>query len=465
MPPLGLAYLAAVLDKNNYFVSVIDAYLYNYSLNQLETEIQKIKPDVIGITSNIYTAKFDIITAHFIKRKFPHITIIMGGPYPTNEPEKLVKNRYCDIVVTGEGEFVLLDLIKKLDKDEDWGNVESIVYVRNNQIIRTKKASAIQDLDALPFPAWHLFPPLKKYQNLRGVTRRPYVPIMSSRGCPFHCNWCTKSVHGYSFRARSPENILAEMKEDVAKYGVKEFAIVDDTFTLDKLRIKRLCVLIKRAKLNIILNFYNGIRADFIDESLLRFLYSVGINRITVGVESGDQQVVNLIGKALDLKKVKETVKLTKKYRMFSDGFFILGHPYDTEKTMEKTIRFPTEVGFDHAYFFVLIPFPGTDLFELIKKEGQFLINYRIGIESHIVEGKPVFETPNLPAELVYKKYVESYKRFYLRIPKIITLIKKYIQFTIKFRSFEVLRWFMSQILHLLKLIPKGKKILDKDPR
>jgi radical SAM superfamily enzyme YgiQ (UPF0313 family) len=457
LPSLSLAYLAAVLEKNNLKVQILDAHILNLSLNKIGDYIRQNSPLLIGITSNIYTAKYSILTAKYIKKNFPDVVLVMGGPYPTIAFEKLLMNRVCDIVVIGEGEYTFLELVQKSTKNEMWKNIAGIAYLQNNQVVQTPTRLADINLDSIPFPAWHLFPSLKKYINLRGVTHRPYIPIITSRGCPYNCNWCTKYVHGYAFRPRSAENVVQEMILDVQKYHVREFAIVDDAFMMDISRVKKIFILMRKAKLDVSVNFYSGIRADSVDETLISLFRQCGVNRITFGVESGNQNVVKKIGKALNLQKVRESVQIAQKYGLITDGFFILGHPYDTTKTMDETIQFAIDCGFDHAYFFVAIPFPGTELYQIIESQGKFLTDYKYGIPSHIVEGQPIFELPNLPAEIVQKKFKEAYIRFYLRPQKILRLSLQYIKWIIQYRSLEILRWLISQVFFLFQRSDKKK--------
>mgnify|MGYP002353279136 CR=1 FL=1 len=261
-----------------------------------------------------------------------------------------------------------------------------------SHIIVTSKREVIDNINNIPFPAWHLFPPISRYRRLRGVTKRPYVPLITSRGCPYNCNWCTKNIHGYKFRARSPENIFEEIKHDYQRYGAREFIVMDDVFTLDYMRVKKLCYLIVKSGMDIFLNIYNGVRADAIDDSIIKFLKAVGINRITVGVESGNQNIVNKIGKALNLKRVIEAVRLCRKNHLAIDGFFIIGHPYDTLRTIEQTIQFAIRADFDHAYFFLATPFMGTKLYDIIKTEGKLLYEFEKGSDFHIVQGKATCE-------------------------------------------------------------------------
>jgi radical SAM superfamily enzyme YgiQ (UPF0313 family) len=256
--------------------------------------------------------------------------------------------------------------------------------------------------------------------------------------------------------------VVNEIVENVEKYGVKEIAVMDDVFTLDRKRVKKICVLLLRKRINVILNFYSGVRADMLEHSVIKYIYAVGLNRITIGVESGNQKVLEQVGKGLKLSTVLNAVKLAKKYKLIIDGFFILGHPFDTKKTMEETIMFAKSADFDHAYFFTAIPFPGTKLYEIVKSQGKFLYDFSHGSNYHIVEGLPAFEMKNLYAKDVEENYYKSYVNFYLRPKKVLSLIEIYIRLILKYKSAQQVRWLFSQLLYLLEIAFKKLKGVKK---
>ncbi|MHA1896234.1 MAG: B12-binding domain-containing radical SAM protein, partial [Promethearchaeota archaeon] len=261
---------------------------------------------------------------------------------------------------------------------------------------------------------------------------------------------------------RSVENVIDEIEYFQKKYGIKEFAFMDDNFTFDEKRIYKFCYLLKKRNIKIYINLYPGVRADKLSWKMIRALKSVGVTRITVGVESGNQKVVMKIGKGLNLKDVLKAVHYTKKAGLVADGFFMLGLPMDTERTMHETISFAKKAGFDHAYFFVTTPFPGTPLYTLVERKGTFIAKYFLGIPKHIVEGQPVFIMGELTPELVSKKFKEAYLSFYFRIPKIIKLAKVYMTFMLRYFSFSEIKWLLSQFLFFFtKLHYKAPNLQD----
>ncbi len=453
IPSLGIGYIAAVLEKAGHIVNVIEAYIEKLPINKVFERIQVFNPQLIGITSNVYTAKFGFYTAYEIKRKFQSIPLVVGGPYPSAVPDLILEKGIVDFVVIGEGERTILDLVREIEHGSgNFEAVDGVAFLKDGKIIRTKPRERCEDLDQIPFPAWHLFPNLNKYKNLRGALKRPYLPILTSRGCPYGCIWCDKSVYGRRVRRRSVESTLEEIQTMIAKYGIKEFAVMDDSFTENYARVKELCLKILKNKLNISLNLYPGIRADTVSNSLLKLLKLAGVHRVTIGVESGNQEILYKIKKNLKLESVRKAVQLIKKAGLFCDCFFILGLPFETPKTIMDTINFALELDPDHAYFFIATPYPGTEMYDLIQKNGEFLIEYKMGVPTSIVDGKATFKFQKLDPRVVERLFKYAYKHFYFRISKIINLFVVYFKFLLKYRSLNEIRWLISQSLMLFKI-------------
>ncbi len=453
IPSLGIGYIAAVLEKAGHIVDVIEAYIEKLPITKVFERIQKFNPQLIGITSNVYTAKYGFFTAYQIKKRRQSIPIILGGPYPSAVPDLILQKGIVDFVVIGEGEQTILDLVREIEGNSgNFENVAGIAFLKEGKIIRTKPRSRIEDLDQIPFPAWHLFPKLNKYKNLRGSLKRPYLPILTSRGCPYGCIWCDKTVYGRTVRRRSVESTLEEIKVMIDKYRVKEFAVMDDSFTENYSRVRDLCFKLLKNNLKISLNLYPGIRADTVSRNLLKILKLAGVHRITIGVESGNQEILYKIKKHLKLEAVRNAVRLIKEAGLFCDCFFILGLPYETPKTIMDTINFALELDPDHAYFFIATPYPGTEMYDLIQKNGEFLIEYKMGVPTSIVDGKATFKFQDLDPRVVEQLFKYAYKHFYFRISKIIHLFVVYFKFLIKYRSFNEIRWLISQSLMLFKV-------------
>ncbi len=424
-PPLGLAYLAAVLEKSAFEVEVIDAFAENISFNELKKRLSQTKSQVVGITTNVDIIFHALWTAKIVKELLPKTIIVLGGPYATVTYESILKYKFVDYVVLGEGEYTFNELLTKIQENLPVESVRGIAFRNKNQIMRTQDHLFIEDLDQLPFPAWHFFPDLSKYKYFTLTARG--VPIITSRGCPNRCIFCTKCVHGYRIRYRSPENVFNEMKYCIEKYNATEFGIVDDHFGSNPQRVKKLCNLIMNSQLKIKFFLANGIRADVISRDLLDKLKRAGCWFVGMGIESGNQEVLNKIRKNVTLDQITESIEICKEFKMLVTGYFVIGLPYDNNNTINDTIKFAKHSKLDLAIFNKAIPVPGTEMFNLIEKHGKFTFpleeRFLIGMNTHY-EG-PFFEIWDLKREDVIKGHKRAYREFYFRPRKLISLLTK----------------------------------------
>lgn len=442
-PPLGLAYLAAAVEQAGHEIIVIDAAALNLNYSQLITRLKNETPDIIGISTNILSAAQSLVLCRLIRKQVPSIKLVMGGPWASAVYDMLLKKRYCDFVVVGEGEIAFTALLEKLEKGAIPSNIPGVAYLNNNSV-ELEPPCFIDNLDELPFPAWHLLPPPKKY--LFHARRNVFYPIMTSRGCPFRCNHCTKIIHGNKVRLRSIENVIAEILYLKDKFNVKEISIIDDNFTLNAKRAEKICDEIIKRKLDILIQFSNGVRADTLTPRLIRQLKRAGTYKMAIGVESGNQNVVNQIGKKLDLDAVRAAVRLIKREKIILYAFFIIGHPFDTIKTMNDTVKFAVEIDAEYPHFFKAIAFPGTELFNLIRREGRFLMSLR-DIERGYNTGNANFEIYDLKAKDIERVFKDAYRRFYLRPTKVLSLLSH-------IRGFTELKYILNfGILTILNII------------
>ncbi|MHA1716532.1 MAG: B12-binding domain-containing radical SAM protein, partial [Promethearchaeota archaeon] len=368
-PPLGLGYLVAI-TKDDHDVMVIDAAVENLGFKEIFKRIERFKPDVIGITTNISIAFVACELSLRIKLRFKGLKIIMGGPWATSNYSYLLMHKIADIVVLGEGELVLKELLARLENQDDISNINGIAYLDNTNKVQVNPSKGfIEDLDALPYPAWEYFPDSRRYFN--HYRHRPVYPIMITRGCPFNCIHCTKIVHGYKIRKRSVENVIGEIKYLIERFNAKEILIIDDNFTFDVEYAEAILDAIRENKIAVHIYLPNGVRADTLSTQLLGKMKNAGVYGFAIGVESGVQSIVNKIGKRLDLNKVRYAAKMAKKYKFLLRAFFILGLPYDSFDSMRHTIRFAKEIDPHFAYFFIATLFPGTKMYDIVKEMGD----------------------------------------------------------------------------------------------
>jgi len=386
-PPLGIAYLAAYAREKGIPVKVIDAVgekpeqitqWKNYSLRgmtfeEILAEIPK-ETKLVGV-SNLFTFSFPIVEGLLKKVKKQGIKTVVGGAHPSAVPEEVLKSSSIDYVIISEGEESLVALYDYVIGRRRTLNIDGIGYKVKGKIKINPKKHFIKDLDSLPYPARDLLP-MKNYWKTReahGPTKDRWTPILSSRGCPYNCTFCTSPLWNFCWRARSPENVVNEIEYCVRKMGIREFHFEDENMTLDKKRLLDICKEIIRRDLNITWQTPNGIRASVTDEEMLEAMNKSGCTHITVAPESGSERVLNeIINKKQNLESVERVVTTANKLGMRTAAFFILGLPGETKDDLEKTVEFGkklAKLGLDEVDFGLFVPLPGSELYKHLEKE------------------------------------------------------------------------------------------------
>lgn len=454
-PPLGLAYLAAVLRDDGFSVKIIDANVLKIKNAKLIEEIRLMQPRFIGISMNIITSEPGYRLVQALKGQGINSKIILGGVTPTTGPESCLERANADFLVIGEGENTLLELIRREHEGNySYDTVRGIAFRKNGRIIVTPPRERIMDLDTLPFPAYEFLPDLRKYKTrARGF---PVASIFTSRGCPYSCIFCNKAVFGRKITFYSVKRVLDEIGFLIKNYGARQIDVMDDNFIFNRDRaIEILDGIIKR-RYKIYINLQNGVRADTIDEELIKKMRLAGVYKIGFGVESGDKFILKKIKKNLDLDKVISATRLAKKYGMVVYGFFILGLPGETRESMEKTIEFAIEMDPTIANFCIALPFPGAEMYDIVEKEGNFLQEVDIDCFSGFYKGKAFFEIGPTKKEDVEEMYKKAYSAFYLRPHKLFELLFASVH------SFGELRWIIEATLSSQKSRIKELCLLKK---
>ncbi|MGC8787767.1 MAG: B12-binding domain-containing radical SAM protein, partial [Anaerolineae bacterium] len=368
-PPLGLAYLAAVLERDGHHVKIFDFGLNPHTA--LEDDVQAVcafDPHIVGITAMTSVYHSALETATLLKAYLGR-PIIVGGPHATVYPERvLAESPVIDYVVRGEGEETIQELVHALCGNGDLSTIRGLTYRLRGEVLSNPDRPLITDLDALPFPARHLFD-LRRY-GLCTPDGQPMVTILSSRGCPYNCSYCFKGIVGRTYRQRSPGNIIAEIRQVIDQYGIRNFYFIDDLFTIDQRRLEAITEQLIREELDIRWQCLG--RVDRVDAEILRKMYAAGCRRIHFGIESGNEEVLRRIGKGIKPEQVRQAVRWAQEAGIHVKGYFMLGLPGDTEETMQQTVDFAVELNLDEAMFSLTTPFPGTRLWdELVKKKPE----------------------------------------------------------------------------------------------
>lgn len=430
-PPLGLSYIAASLGGNGHSVRLIDCDIQENYLEEIESTCREFQPELVGFYVMTWTFLQADGLAKIIKSRLPRTKLVAGGPGINCLPHQSLKYGEFDFGVIGEGEKTIIELTEAIKNNQDFKKIAGLAYKEGEEIIINDSRPLIENLDSVPFPARDLLP-LKKYFDI--FTREKYfTTIIATRGCPYNCTFCDrKNRMGETWRMRSPENIIKEIKEINEKYGIKEFMFFDDNFIVRKDWVFKLCDEILKEKLDI--RWEIRARADTIDLAIAQALKKAGCYRIRIGFEAGDNQVLKILQKGITVEQSLECAKICKKAGIEIFGYFMMGSPYETKETIEKTLNLALKINPDFAVFSKTILIPGSELFYWAVKENLISPDYwekfLLGKEPN---GAPAISTAQLSEEYVDKYISFSNKKFYFRpkyLLKRLFAIRNWPQFT-----------------------------------
>ncbi|MEM5778158.1 MAG: radical SAM protein [Candidatus Aenigmatarchaeota archaeon] len=390
----GLAYIAAYLIKHNPEIETIKVFDFNNNPLNIKERLEEVsKFNIIGFSVKSFFSK-DII-AMSKKLKNNDNLLIAGGPHVNVDGKNFLLNSLIDVGVLGEGEITTSELIKNgVEK------TKGLFYKKGKKLVFNEPRGRITNLDKLPFPDFTVFDSFKgKIFN---------YPLLTSRGCPFNCIFCSiRKTMGRIWIGRTPKNVLNEIIWAKDKYKISRFNIQDDNFAMDLKRAKKICQMFIDEKINLNWGCYSGIRADRVDEELVNLMAEAGCDGIAVGIESGDEDVFNKIGKAETLEQIEYAVNLFKKYNIKVEGNFIIGLPNSSVETIKNDIKFAKKLKLDSAIFGLLVPFPGTDVFNWVNENAKWLRSWTEGIPQGI-KPKILFETETFSKEEMEKMFYKS---------------------------------------------------------
>lgn len=373
--PLGLGYLAACVgNQPGREVLIMDCAEDAPAHEDMLNIVREMKPDVIGATVYTYHVNDVLAFMRAAKSAHPGGTTIVGGPHPTALPEMMAGDQSIDIVVRGEGETTFRELIDRIEGRRNFHDVDGIAYRLDNKVVINRARALIADLDTIPSPAWSLLP-IRAYKHPDyGHPRmnEPYfINMLATRGCPYNCIFCgAADVWGRRLRKHSPGRIAEEMRRLNQEYGVRSVRFSDSTLTVDRKWVVALCDAL--VKLDVDVAWEANARADSIDEDLLLRMREAKCKALSLGVESGDEQVLKLAKKNQSLEQVRHAFQLMRKTGMFSWAFFMIGLPGETRESIMRTIEFAEEIDPDQVSVCAFAtPYPGTELYDMAKEEGN----------------------------------------------------------------------------------------------
>ena len=408
-PSLGIGYMAAVLEQYDIDVDVLDASALDLTYDEIGEEILKRNPDVVSISALTPTIGVALDSADKIKQVKPDTVVVLGGYHPTFEFKSVLEEPSVDVVVRGEGEYTLLELVQAIENNMDLKNVQGLAFhdEDDGSLVLTLDRPIIEDLDELPFPAFHLFP-MEKYKILNITTN--VATIVTTRGCPMQCSFCSSAaLHGHKLRRRSVGNVVDEVEMRLRDQNIDTIAFMDDTFTLNKRFVYDFCDEIKRRNLK----FWWGCtsRVDTLDEELLQAMKDAGCITIFIGVESADQQMLENMNKKITVSKTENAFRLARKVGIRTIASCVIGMPEDTRKSIKQTIEFVKKLNPNYALYSIATPYPGTRFYnETFKKN---LITIKDWSKYTLIN--PVLETIDCSSKELRKLQKDAFIKFYLR--------------------------------------------------
>jgi anaerobic magnesium-protoporphyrin IX monomethyl ester cyclase len=389
----GLGYIAEILKTQGFEYDVLDMSL-GYAYLDLKKKIKDFNPELVAVSMMTYKYKHSYGLIRRIKRDFPHISIVAGGPHISLFREKTLRDcPQLDFGVVMEGEETIIELCR----GNDIASIKGLVHRQADNVVYNGDRLFIENLDSIPFPKYEHFE-LERSINKRNNA----LPIVSSRGCPFECIYCpVQCAIGRSFRMRSPQNIISEISYWYG-LGYRKFSFADDNFTLVKERVDEICRLLMQSGMrDLRLSCDNGIRADKVDHDLLKAMKEANFFRIAIGVEAGNNKVLKALKKSEQIDTIKKAISDACALGFEVDLFFLVGSPEETPSDLEDSFKIALGYPIGTAFFYNIVPIPGTELFSWIKTHARLLKDPEDYLDYFpILDNDPLFETTQMPRQV-----------------------------------------------------------------
>ncbi len=412
IPSLGLAYLAAVAEREGHEVRILDCTIGG-NWQTIQQAGRDFQPQLVGVTAKTPSFANAVKTASLLRAVCPDAISIAGGSHPTAMPEHALSAGVFDYLVLGEGEETFVELLRSLagqgPRPEE---IPGLVMMKDGAPFFSPSRQPISDLDSLPFPARHLLPPTTAYSPTAASYRKlPLIHIMTSRGCPSRCNFCDRAIFGERYRARSADNVLAEVDEAIHRHGAREIRFFDDTFTINRKRLAALCAGLKKIRPR--LPWTCLTKAEAVDLEMLRMMGDAGCWQVLYGLESGDDRILETLGKKNTVAMNRQAVAWARQAGIRVRADFLVGSPAETPESLQRTLAFAKELDIDFAHFNKFVPFPGTTFYRMLVEQGHHF-DFS-GSSSTLDHDAMIFVPPAIP-ENEYKAFLDrAYKEFYLR--------------------------------------------------
>ena len=410
--PLGILWIAAVLEERGETVAVIDAAAEKLDVESTVRRVEQFRPDIVGIGSTTVVFETAVALGDALKRALPSIPVVLGGWHVTLMPEDAMQHRCFDVGVVDEGEFTMAELVDHYRGTKALEDVDGVVWMgEDGQLVRTKPRKKFKELDKLPFPARHLLPP-DLYQPIPiDEHGTPKFAMMTSRGCPHACAFCQKSRSGY--RSHSPERIVDEMEHLVREYGAQDIAFVDSLFCANKRRVMRICDEIIKRGVNV--SWTCSSRVEVVDKEVLQRMKDAGCWRTRFGVESGNDRVLDFISKGITKEKIRNAITWADEVGLKPKAFFMVGHMPDTRESIEETIEFAKSLPLHDVTVQINTLLPRTPQLEIWQREGEKWGRLVTDTTDEKSFWEPTFVPWGLESEDLIEYHRKFYREFYFR--------------------------------------------------
>ena len=466
--PLGFLYLATPLERDGFGVKILDAPLHyrtvtrvddttvriGMTFEQIAEEIRSFAPRIIGVSCAFTMCEADSFAAiDFIKQRFPSVLLVVGGAHTSANPGYVLRNRNIDLAVIGEGELTMLEIARRFRSGQALQDIRGTALVSDGQVRTNEPRDYMANLDEYG-ASWHLLDMAQYFAhpyNSNATMRRNAVDLVTSRGCPGRCVFCSiHTVWGRKWRPRTPGNVVDEMEMLCRQYGARQFRIQDDNLTLDKRRIMEICDEIIRRKLDIRWDTPNGIALWTLNEDVLKKMRQAGCYRVTFGIESACARTQQYIGKIVDLQRIRDAVECCHRIGLWVCGTFIIGFPHETLEEIRETERFILKSGFNFPFLYVAQPMQGTRLYEDFKAHNLLPDNFRqmssVGQTRYDTLHFKWYELNSLLQGILLKFY--AYKTLSYLNP-----VRLYREFVSKIRSWEDCAYVLRMAAEIWKVV------------
>ncbi len=377
MPPLGMMYLAGHLRRRgDVEVRILDMAPAKLDDAGVGEVIRQFNPDWLGISALTFESDGMHRLAGLAKQIRPEMPVVVGGPHPSAYTEKVMSDANIDYAVIGEGELTADALARALRTGGSVEGIDGLAWRQDGSVRINPRTQYIEDLDTLPFPAWDLvdIPAYRQFDRMSRSGIGDYMVIFTTRACPFKCLYC-HNMFGKGFRKRSPENVLAEIRELHDRHGVRELEIIDDIFNCDLPRAKQIFDMIADSGMKLRLTFPNGVRGDHMDEEFFVKARRAGVVFMAFAVETATPRLQQMLRKNIHIDKIEHNIALARKHGIFCLGFFMLGFPTETREELQATVDFAVRSKLHAAHLFIVNPYEGTELAKLAEEMGKPVFN------------------------------------------------------------------------------------------